>query len=165
MLVDGKQKIAHLIARFVCLPAFVHFTIVFCVSWDCMKATYKQERWQVRTHFKRPCFAGARVTNSVAAFRGSGTNEGICGYVSPFGIPWDLCGLLFPWPWSKGIINQELMYFSHTAILTKAQKLKRGGSIKRVARKFLEFSRCRRARQRQKNVQKKCAARAKLHFC
>ena len=37
-------------------------------------------------------------------------------------------------------------------------------SIKRVARKFLEVSRCRRAKQRQRNVQKKCAARAKLFF-
>ena len=62
------------------------------------RSTNKQERWQVRTHFKRPCFAGALVTNSVAAFRGSGTSEGIYGYVSPFGIPWDLCALLFPWP-------------------------------------------------------------------
>ena len=91
------------------------------------RSTNKQERWQVRTHFKRPCLAGVLVTNSVTAFHGPGTSEGICGYVPPFGIPWDLCGLLFPWPWSKGIINQELMYFSHTAILTKAQKLKRGG--------------------------------------
>ena len=39
MLVDGKQKIAHL-ARFVCPPAFVYFTIVICVSRDCMKTTY-----------------------------------------------------------------------------------------------------------------------------
>ena len=37
-------------------------------------------------------------------------------------------------------------------------------SIKRVTRKFLEVSRCRRAKQRQRNVQKKCAARAKLFF-
>ena len=37
-------------------------------------------------------------------------------------------------------------------------------SIKRVTRKFLEVSRCRRAKQRQRNVQKKCASRAKL-FC
>ena len=36
MLVDGKRKIA----RFVCPPAFVHFTIVICVSRDCMKTTY-----------------------------------------------------------------------------------------------------------------------------
>ena len=35
-------------------------------------------------------------------------------------------------------------------------------SIKRVTRKFLEVSRCGRAKQRQRNVQKKCAARAKL---
>ena len=38
-------------------------------------------------------------------------------------------------------------------------------SIERVTRKFLEVSRCSRAKQRQRNVQKKCAARAKLLFC
>ena len=38
-------------------------------------------------------------------------------------------------------------------------------SIKSVTRKFLEVSRYRRAKQRQRNVQKKCAARAKLFFC
>ena len=38
-------------------------------------------------------------------------------------------------------------------------------SIKRVARKFLEVSRCSRAKHQQRNVQKKCAARAKLLFC
>ena len=37
-------------------------------------------------------------------------------------------------------------------------------SIKRETKKFLEVSRCSRAKQRQRNVQKKCAARAKLHF-
>ena len=37
-------------------------------------------------------------------------------------------------------------------------------SIKRVTRKFLEVSRCSRAKQQQRNVQKKCAARAKLFF-
>ena len=37
-------------------------------------------------------------------------------------------------------------------------------SIKRVTRKFLEVSRCSRAKQRQRNVPKKCAARAKLFF-
>ena len=35
-------------------------------------------------------------------------------------------------------------------------------SIKRVTKTFLEVSRCSRAKQRQRNVQKKCAARAKL---
>ena len=35
-------------------------------------------------------------------------------------------------------------------------------SIKHVTKKFLEVSRCSRAKQRQRNVQKKCAARAKL---
>ena len=35
-------------------------------------------------------------------------------------------------------------------------------SIKRVTKKFLEVSRCSRAKQRQRNVLKKCAARAKL---
>ena len=38
-------------------------------------------------------------------------------------------------------------------------------SIKRVAKKFLEVSRCGRAKQRQRNVQKKCTACAKLLFC
>ena len=37
-------------------------------------------------------------------------------------------------------------------------------SIKRVTKEFLEVSRCSRAKQRQRNVQKKCAARAKLLF-
>ena len=31
------------LARFVCPPVFVHFTIVSCVSWDCMKTTYISE--------------------------------------------------------------------------------------------------------------------------
>ena len=35
-------------------------------------------------------------------------------------------------------------------------------SIKRVTKKFLEVSPCSRAKQRQRNVQKKCAARAKM---
>ena len=35
-------------------------------------------------------------------------------------------------------------------------------SIKRVTEKFLEVSRCSRLKQRQRNVQQKCAARAKL---
>ena len=38
-------------------------------------------------------------------------------------------------------------------------------SIKRVAKKFLEVSRCDRAKKSQRNVQKKCAAGAKLLFC
>ena len=37
-------------------------------------------------------------------------------------------------------------------------------SIKRVTKNFLEISRCTRAKQRQRNVQKTCAARAKLLF-
>ena len=37
--------------------------------------------------------------------------------------------------------------------------------VKRVTKKFLEVSRCGRLKQRQRNVQKKCAARAKLFFC
>ena len=37
-------------------------------------------------------------------------------------------------------------------------------SIKRVTKKFLDVSRCSRAKQRQRNVQKKCAARAKFLF-
>ena len=35
-------------------------------------------------------------------------------------------------------------------------------SIKRVTKKFLEVSRCSLAKQRQRNVQKNCAARAKM---
>ena len=35
-------------------------------------------------------------------------------------------------------------------------------SIKRVTNRFLEVSRCSRAKQRQRNVQEECAARAKL---
>ena len=38
-------------------------------------------------------------------------------------------------------------------------------SMKRVTKKFLEVSRCSRAKPRQRNVQKKCAARSKLLFC
>ena len=38
-------------------------------------------------------------------------------------------------------------------------------SIRRVTEKFLEVSRSSRAKQRQRNVQKKCAIRAKLLFC
>ena len=38
-------------------------------------------------------------------------------------------------------------------------------SKKRVTRKFLEVSRCSLAKQRERNIQKKCAARAKLIFC
>ena len=34
-----------------------------------------------------------------------------------------------------------------------------------VTKKFLKVSRCSRAKQRQRNVQRKCAARAKLLFC
>ena len=37
-------------------------------------------------------------------------------------------------------------------------------SIKRVTTKFPEVSRCSRAKQRQRNEQKKCAAGAKLLF-
>ena len=37
-------------------------------------------------------------------------------------------------------------------------------TIKRVTKKFLEVSRGSRVKQRQRNVQKKCAARAKLVF-
>ena len=38
-------------------------------------------------------------------------------------------------------------------------------SIKRITRKFSEVSRSGHAKQRQRNVQKKCATRAKLLFC
>ena len=37
--------------------------------------------------------------------------------------------------------------------------------IKRVTKKFLEVSRCSRAKQRKRNVQEKCTANAKLLFC
>ena len=37
-------------------------------------------------------------------------------------------------------------------------------SIKRVTKRFLEVSRCSRAKQRQRNVQKKCAARQSCFF-
>ena len=37
-------------------------------------------------------------------------------------------------------------------------------SIKRVTKRFLEVVRCSRIKQRQRNVQKKCAARANLLF-
>ena len=37
-------------------------------------------------------------------------------------------------------------------------------STKRVTRKFLEVLRCSRLKQRQRNVQKQCAARAKSFF-
>ena len=37
-------------------------------------------------------------------------------------------------------------------------------SIKSVTKKFLEASRCSPAKQRQRNVQKKCVARAKFLF-
>ena len=39
MLVNGKQEDPSL-ARFVCPPAFVHFTIVICISRDITKTTY-----------------------------------------------------------------------------------------------------------------------------
>ena len=38
-------------------------------------------------------------------------------------------------------------------------------SIKHVTKRFLKVSRCSRAKQRPRNVQKKCAARVKLLFC
>ena len=53
-------------------------------------------------------------------------------------------------------------------------KEKMSGSEKKVnkktydissIKKFLKVSRCSRAKQRQRNVQKKCAARVKLLFC
>ena len=48
------------------------------------------------------------------------------------------------------------------AVTNKVKQI--GGTQDRVAGKFLEVSRCRLAKQRQTNVQKKCAARAKLFF-
>ena len=38
-------------------------------------------------------------------------------------------------------------------------------SSKRVTGEFLEVSRCGRTKQRRRNVEKKCTARAKLLFC
>jgi len=54
--------------------------------------------------------------------------------------------------------NQEKMIGS--------EKIEQDSSIKRVTRKFLDVSPCSRSRakQRQRDVQKKCAARAKLFF-
>ena len=46
---------------------------------------------------------------------------------------------------------------------TVNEKANNISSIRRVTEKFLEVSRCSRAKQR--NVQKKCAIRAKLLFC
>ena len=37
-------------------------------------------------------------------------------------------------------------------------------STKRVTKKFLEVSRCRRVKQRKRNLQKKCTTRAKVSF-
>ena len=44
------------------------------------------------------------------------------------------------------------------------KKVNEISSIKRVTKTFLEVSRCSRAKQRQRNVQKKCAAGAKFFF-
>ena len=44
------------------------------------------------------------------------------------------------------------------------QHIRYQSSIKRVTRMFLEVSRCSRAKERERNVQKKCATRAKLGF-
>ena len=46
----------------------------------------------------------------------------------------------------------------------KKEKTYDTSSIKHVTKKFLEVSRCSRAKQRQRNVQKKCAPLAKLLF-
>ena len=51
------------------------------------------------------------------------------------------------------------------AVIKKKNKNKYDiSSKKRVTKKFLEVSCCSRAKQRQRNVQKNCAARAKLLF-
>ena len=44
------------------------------------------------------------------------------------------------------------------------ETLRRELKIRRLTKEFLEVSRCRRAKQRQRNVQKKCAGCAKLLF-
>ena len=54
-------------------------------------------------------------------------------------------------PWTVNVCESELH-----------EKKYNIASIKRVTKKFLEVSRCSRAKLRQRNVQKKCAARAKL---
>ena len=53
---------------------------------------------------------------------------------------------------------------SSVRITEKKEKTYDTSSIKHVTKKFLEVSRCSRAKQRQRNVQKKCAARAKLQL-
>ena len=45
--VGGRLTKGRSLARFVCLPAFVHFTIVICVSQDCMKTTYTLGRFEL----------------------------------------------------------------------------------------------------------------------
>ena len=53
----------------------------------------------------------------------------------------------------------------HQCKVTMSGNEKKSERKKRITKKFLEVSRCSRAKQRQSNVQKKCAARAKLLFC
>ena len=58
------------------------------------------------------------------------------------------------WKWAavKKKVNEKTNDISSIKLVTKSKK-------------FLEVSLCGRAKQRQRNVQKKCAARAKLLFC
>ena len=53
--------------------------------------------------------------------------------------------------------GSEIKVNEHTNDISSKQRV--------TSEKFLEVSRCSRAKQRQRNVQKNCAARAKLLFC
>ena len=52
----------------------------------------------------------------------------------------------------------------HQCKVKMSDSEKKSEQKKRVTKKFLEVSSCSRAKQRQRNVQKKCAARAKSLF-
>ena len=47
----GRSTKDRSLARFVCPPAFVRFTIVIFVSRDCMKTTYCKVVWQTGSKF------------------------------------------------------------------------------------------------------------------
>ena len=53
----------------------------------------------------------------------------------------------------------------HQCKVKMSDSEKKSEQKKRVTKKFLEVSSCSRAKQRQRNVQKMCAARAQLLFC
>ena len=56
--------------------------------------------------------------------------------------------------WTWGAVKKSELVRTHTPFPPLS-----------VTKKFLEVSRCSHAKQRQRNVQKKCAAHAKLLFC